>query len=122
MSKFSELIGKTLTAVNVGDDEIRFTCTDGTVYRQFHEQSCCENVRVEEVIGDVADLIGSKILIAEESSNSESDPLGAKIKSDYRESFTWTFYKLDTAKGGITIRWYGTSNGCYSESVDFELL
>ena len=79
----------------------------------FHEQDCCESVQVEDVAGDMQDLVGSPIVQAEESSNSDNPPLRC-------ESFTWTFYRLATAKGQVVLRWLGESNGYYSESVSFE--
>ena len=114
--QFNELLGQTLKDVRVGDDEVEFETDDGKVYRQYHSQDCCESVNVEDVIGDTKDLIGSPITLAEEVSNNENPP---DIKKEYQDSFTWTFYKLATIKGAVTIRWYGESNGYYSESVDF---
>lgn len=118
---FESLVGKTLAAVTgaVGDDVIEFTTSDGQRFQLYHSQDCCESVSVEDICGDLADLIGSPILVAEESSNSEKDPDGYK-RAYPPESFTWTFYKIDTAKGGVTIRWLGESNGYYSESVYFK--
>ena len=117
---FAELVGKTMTSVrNVDDEEIVFTTDTGNTYKLYHSQDCCESVRVESITGDLDDLIGVPILSAEEACNND-DPEGYKHEGSYRaESQTWTFYKLRTIKGSVDIRWYGESNGYYSESVDF---
>ena len=81
----------------------------------YHDQYCCESVFVTNVIGDVEDLIGSPILVCEESCDSSS-----YLRDELVYSYTWTFYKFATRKGWVDIRWYGTSNGYYSESVSFE--
>lgn len=114
-TQITDLLGKTLKSVEkVKEDEILFTLDDGTQYEMSHIQDCCENVTIEDINGDLKDLIGSPILQAEEITNSE-DTLD---KTDLGDSFTWTFYKLATIKGYVTIRWLGESNGWYSESVD----
>ena len=120
MANFSELLGKTIVKIEnleVGMDEAIFATSDGSIYKMFHDQECCEHVEIEDIDGDVDDLIDSVILQAEEVS-SEENPEGVTIED--QESFTWTFYKLATIKGYVTIRWYGESNGYYSESVEFE--
>lgn len=104
------LLGKVLTNVTVADDVIRFHTDRGEEYQLFHEQDCCEHVYVESVVGNIEDILNSPILQAEEVTEHGTDSY---------DSFTWTFYKLATIKGDITIRWYGTSNGYYSESVSF---
>ena len=116
---FSELIGKIISGIVMTDDDgydtIVFKTECGETYYMFHDQDCCENVHIEDVVGgELNDLIGEKILLAEEASNDEG-PL-----DDWDCSYTWTFYKISTNKVSLTIRWYGTSNGYYSESVDFE--
>jgi hypothetical protein len=114
-AKVSDLVGHTMRSVeNRENDEIVFTCDNGEVFKLYHDQNCCETVMVEDVVGDLADLVGAPLLMAEEVS---SDGVGAK--DEYDESFTWTFYKFGTIKGYVDIRWYGTSNGYYSESVSF---
>ena len=112
---FNALIGKTLTEieVNAGKDNITFRCDDGTIFNMFHEQDCCENVTVDDICGALVDILGSPIIMADESTSYENP------KSDYDNSFTWTFYKLATIKGYVTIKWYGESNGYYSEDVSF---
>ena len=117
MEKFEDLVGKVLVSVENNSDEIIFTLDTGEKYKLYHEQDCCESVSVEDVIGDLNDLVGSPILMAEEVSRSENPEGVTKEYQDY--NFTWTFYKLATIKGYVTIRWYGESNGYYSESVDW---
>lgn len=118
--KFEDLKGKVLVNVrNIGDEELIFTTVDGEVYKQYHDQDCCESVTIEDICGDLKDLIGDPLLIAEEVKHEpDVNPEGVPSKV-YQDSFTWTFYKLGTQKGCVTVRWYGESNGYYSESVDF---
>lgn len=113
-SVISELLGKVISKIDKLNDEIVFTLEDGTQYKMYHSQDCCEYVRIEDITGDVDDLIGYPITLAEESTNSTEPPAGG---SD--ESYLWTYYRLATVKGYVTIRWFGSSNGYYSESVDF---
>ena len=109
--------GMTMTAVRqVENDQIIFETIEGQTFRLYHSQDCCESVYIEDVVGDLDDLIGSPILMAEQVT---SDTNPEDIEKTYQDSFTWTFYKLATIKGSVTIRWYGESNGYYSESVDF---
>lgn len=113
-TNFCSLSGKTLTSVVVDRDNntITFTTSDTNEYVLHHEQDCCESVTIESIVGDIEDLLNSPITLAEESSNQE------KTNHD-DDSQTWTFYKLATNKGYVDIRWFGTSNGYYSERVHF---
>lgn len=110
---FSTLKGKIFSSIVVEDAEITFKTYDGEKYLMLHPQDCCEHVYVESIVGDITDLIDSPILIAEESSNCDMEPPSKGCD----ESYTWTFYKLATIKGYVDIRWYGSSNGYYSEAV-----
>ena len=118
---FSALMGQTLTSIEgkKGDDEIKFVSSTGKKYRLLHWNDCCEYVTVEEIIGDLDDIVGSPILLAEEVTSCNETPEGI-TPPENPESYTWTFYKLSTIKGSVTIRWLGESNGYYSEGVTFE--
>ena len=114
------LVGKTLCGIEHSKYEIYFNVSDDELYKLYHSQDCCESVEVEEIIGDLNNLIGSPIIMAEEVTY-ENEISEGMFFDEYGEpeSYTWTFYKLATVKGYVTIRWYGSSNGYYSESVSF---
>lgn len=109
------LIGKICVfCERAGDEAITLIFSDGTALRMQHHQDCCETVEIEDLNGDLADLLYTPLLVAEERTNeSGSEETGC--------SQTWTFYTLRTIKGSIDIRWLGESNGYYSESVHLDI-
>lgn len=88
--------------------EVYFYLEDGSCYKMYHEQDCCESVWLSDVCGDVDDLLLSEIHHAEERTTTGEDDWGTN---------THTFYDIQTAKGCVNLRWVGESNGYYSESV-----
>ena len=116
---FSDLLGRTLYKVTADGEELTLYLSDTNYVRFYHQQDCCESVYIEDICGDLQDLVGEPLLIAEEVSD---DAYEAEHTSVYSESHTWTFYKFATRKGYVDVRWYGSSNGYYSESVDVEVV
>lgn len=113
-SDINELIGQVVTKIERNnyqdDDKIIFHLKNGAIYEQYHSQDCCESVGIEDINGDLEDLIGYPLIQAEEVYSDASGVNGS-------ESATYTFYKFATFKGYVTIRWFGSSNGYYSESA-----
>jgi hypothetical protein len=117
--EMSDLVGLTFVSVtkSEGNSEIEFKTICGHTFLMHHEQDCCENVVIEDIVGDLADLVGEPILLAEAVTGESAQP--SDWAPEYMpDSHTWTFYKLATRKGYVDIRWLGESNGYYSESVD----
>lgn len=112
--EFETLKGKILINIECkGDNEIQFTDSENNIYHMYHEQDCCEEVYIKDICGNLSHLLDSPITMAEcivNEGNTDEDEWGTG---------TWTFYKLATVKGYVTISWYGESNGYYSETVDF---
>jgi hypothetical protein len=110
--EISALVGKTLLRIEGGKDdkELLFICTDSKRFKMYHEQDCFESVWLDDIVGDLKDIVGWPILSAEENSQ----------KGDGKESSTWTFYHIRTFKGTVTLKWLGESNGYYSEDVYFK--
>lgn len=113
----SQFLGKILydISINRDSDIITIVDSDYNEFEMYHKDDCCEDVYVDDIDGDLNDLIDSPILRAESSTN--SDDITKEKANEVDEHYTWTYYKLSTIKGSITIRWFGTSNGCYSETA-----
>lgn len=113
--EFSDLTGLKIDSIcglEVGSDHVRFD-TSGGVFIMYHSQDCCESVAIEDIVGDVEDLVDAVVIFANEDGNEDGEEL------ENEESYTWTFYNIQTNKGHVQIRWLGRSNGYYSESVSF---
>lgn len=111
------MVGLTMKSVTATGNEVTFVSTIGITFTLCHMQSCCESVDLIDVVGGLDDLVGSPILLAEESSSNDR-PADVAAPQYEPESQTWTFYKFATIKGYVDLRWCGKSNGYYSEEVD----
>ena len=114
----SEMVGKTFGRIEHIGDELHFHMADGTHYRMYHSQDCCESVYIEDIVGDLDDLVGSPLVRAEDRTSETFENSDPDAFRD--DAYMWTFYEFATIKGSVTIRWYGESNGYYSISVDLE--
>ena len=57
MAEFKDLVGKTLTEIKNNGDELIFIVDDGTEYKMYHAQDCCESVSIEDINGDLNDCV-----------------------------------------------------------------
>ena len=84
---------------------LRFITEENEIYDMYYDTYLCDiDIFLEEIIGDLQDLINSPIIKAEENC-----------------SESWTFYNLASTKGSVALKWYSSSTGYYSEKVNFEL-
>lgn len=88
MSNINELVGLTLSSVEkIGEDRIEFVTVDGKKYVMYHSQDCCESVYIESIVGDLSDLVGHPILMAEEVWGDNAQPEEWK-PDEYCDSYT----------------------------------
>lgn len=111
-----QLVGKTIVETKGAKQDSEFVIKTecGLVFEFYHEQDCCEGFWLEEIIGDLDDLLAGPVIMAEEVSNAD-DPIDTQAQ--YYDSHTWTFYRIATQKGLVVLRFLGESNGYYSESA-----
>lgn len=124
-----EIIGRTFVKSSVGpnkdtqkyrthrNEDILFWMEDitGAVIVFYHIQDCCESVWLEDIVGDIRDLIGVPIRKAEIVTEDDSD-------YDEGDCNQWTFYHITTFNGTVTLRFNGASNCYYSIEVDYEMI
>lgn len=119
---YDKVIGKVFSRVERGkedtshEESILFWVGDEEKprYKLYHDQDCCEHVYIESVVGDLQDLVGAPILLAEVV---YKDDTKKDADDCYNESATWSFFKFATRKGYVDIRFHGSSNGYYSETA-----
>lgn len=123
------LKGQTIKEIKQTDkDRIEIEFSDGKKYLMWHSQDCCEDVDIHDIQGGgLESLVGSPLIIAYEEIMSGSDGGQTDWPQDVEkdghgasESYTWTIYHFSTETANIIIRWLGTSNGYYSESVSLD--
>lgn len=78
LEKFEDLLGKTLTGIDKEVGELVFTLDTGEKYKLYHSQDCCESVTIEDIIGDLNDLVDSPILMAEEAISQDTPLISVK--------------------------------------------
>lgn len=105
------IIGLTIEKIDASEFEIIFRTRDKRKFVMYHEQDCCEAVWVEDIAGDLDDLVGAPLVRAEER---------AEWDEHYDENRKWTFYEFATIKGSVTIRWCGSTDGPYGVEVTFK--
>lgn len=110
------IIGETLTYVDIDDsnEQILLTTKSGKQIRIYHSQDCCESVHIEDTHGSWHDLLGKVIIDATHEEDRENDP------PKNEESWTRTTLTFKVNDATVINKWIGTSNGYYSESVNFE--
>jgi hypothetical protein len=116
---FFTLKGQTIRkiiALNTGSVKI---FTDKYKYHLYHEQDCCEYVRLVKIIGDIDNILNEEIIFAEEDGGA-NDP-DWHTDYNYDDSHTWTKYVLKTKNNSLEFWFLGESNGYYGESISIKV-
>ena len=111
---FAGKIITNISGLKLESDGVTFHFEEEEFYMS-HEQDCCESVYVEDINGDT-NLAGATFYEIIDAKRCDREAL-----TENEESHIWTFYTIKTSKGYLDIRWYGASNGYYSEQVDFSI-
>ena len=106
MSDLTQMIGKTFISIKgtIRDNYLEFTDTEGNEYT-FVGVSNGPDPWIEDIVGDLNDLLGTPMVIA-------------RVDSNDSDSFhSWTFYNFGTVNGYVTIRWCSEDARYYGARV-----
>lgn len=110
-----DLVGKTFDVVTRGE----FLGNTGVIFKTktqtfmlVHIQSCCSDIYLEDVVGDLSDLENNEIIAAEKRKSTLPPP----PDHFWDDPMRWTFYEIATNKGAVTLRFCGEEN-YYSTAV-----
>ena len=93
--------------------------TDKYRYDLYHEQDCCEFVRLAKIIGDIDNILNEEIIFAEEDGGAKDPDWATDYNYDY--SHTWTKFVLGTKNANVEFWFLGESNGYYSEHISIKV-
>jgi len=116
---FFTLKGQTIRKIQALNEYSLCILTDKYRYDLYHEQDCCEFVRLAKIIGDIDNILNEEIIFAEEDGGAnEPDWYG----NNYNDSsHTWTKFVLGTKNANVEFWFLGESNGYYSESISINV-
>lgn len=112
MGTLADILNQVCVGHELRDDALILVFENGAVMKMHHQQQCCESVWLEDINGDLDDLLNTPLLVCDERVNT--------VATKKKEG-TWTFYTLRSLKGSIDLRWFGTSNGYYSEKAEIDV-
>lgn len=112
-----KLPSATITHVFVVKQRIAMlVLSDGRILALYHDQDCCEDVYIADGADELQTLVGEVLTGVEVVTKPFSQE---ELNERGEESATWTFMNVLTNKDSVQLRWYGSSNGYYSESADY---
>ena len=115
ITEFEDLKGQYIDKIVIkgkGEEACVYFYMLDLIYELRHYQECCESVELVDVCGDVEDF-SNNIIRRAECNTRDVDTEDGEL--------TYSFYRLDSDKGSLVLRWTGESNGYYSQEVDFGL-
>ena len=105
VNAFTGAVNKTISALELKDDELHFTFSDGTKIKLFDDgQSCCEH-RYMTTDDDLSYYVGAVLMDAEVA----EAPNQPDIYGDHEVQFL----KVKTSKGVFTMESHNEHNGYY---------